>query len=647
MTSSVIDAFKGLNVAHARDLGDHEAIFEVSYQYLAKIKQFNDLDAFHNCLVALINTDKYYRAIQLIGEVPAEIHAEFPLEKAYVYYKTGKNDLLNKVYQATVTTSTNEVLARAMKHVMAQNCYQNGDVARALRLYHELIASNSIDSEVDMACNERAILSQVIFQTGATEKPVLSVADTYDIVFNNALIQLAQGDHSSSLSLLHSALAMCEDQNADADPADLALETLPIKLTIAYVYHVTGRQDQAVDVLESLDMADTLDAMVRLLFRNNLIAASPLNSNANFAARELNYHHNLHALRQKLTAAQSRVLLKNHWLLSYQTNTLSSSSKYVSNRFIREFSAAWEGDVTPSLYKVLLKLNITFEDLQDATQLSSVARKLYKYAHGNVAENSVTDDLAAAALLLVDVDSQSGKYDQSLLVLEAIVDKHATSVPASLVAALIELYEVSHSKKLPALYQTLVAGFRTRTADEIKQDARLYKLILAVAVKLLVSAMERESAELLQLLASVNPDDVVVSSILSSNTDKLLPVEKLEAEADVEDLLAINVEDLAPAPAVSGVSKQSREPQYKVSKKRKPKFSQHKFFKPASDFNADTDLDKERWLPMKLRSYYKPSKKELKKKSGGHQGAVESSPAAQPVAPASSKSKKKKKKGKK
>lgn len=45
--------------------------------------------------------------------------------------------------------------------------------------------------------------------------------------------------------------------------------------------------------------------------------------------------------------------------------------------------------------------------------------------------------------------------------------------------------------------------------------------------------------------------------------------------------------------------------------------------KPEGEFK----LDDERWLPLKLRSYYKPTKKDKKKTSGGHQGAVESSPA--------------------
>lgn len=657
MTSSVIDAFKGLKVSSAQDVSDHEAIYEVSYHYLAKIKNFQDMEAFHNCLVSLINTDKYYKALNLISEVPADVHKEFPLEKAYVYYKTGKTALLNEVYATTASSSgLSDVLLRALKHVKAQSSYQNGDVATALKLYHELIASNSIDSPIDLACNERAILSQLVFKNNSSQAPTTVVADaddSYDIIFNNALIELAKGNFARSLELLSSALTLCESQNIDSDPVDLALEVSPIKLTIAYIYQVTGREQQAIETLEALGLVDTADLMLQLILKTNLTAVKPISDNVNYASRELNYHYNLHHLKLKLTDSQYKVLLKNHLLLSYQTNTVSKSSTYLTNRFLRQFSEESAGDKTLLVYKVLVKLNITFEDLEDSEQYSAVSRKLLKFATSELEKNEVSDILIAAALLLVAANSKTGKYDQSLLVLERTVAIELASshvdLHGSIFKVLIELYELTNSaKKLNDLYHALIAKFKTFSVETLRANNSLYDFILAVAVKLLIVDQEQESKELLNLLSSAK-DSHVVASLLNSTADGLLPVDELEAEAEVEDLLSVDVEKLVYVPATPSVKKSIRQPEYKVKKKTaKPKFSKHKFFKPESEFNAEKDLDKERWLPMKLRSYYKPSKKDLKKKSGGHQGAVESSPAPQ-AAPAasSSKNKKKKKKGKK
>ncbi|SGZ51390.1 CIC11C00000000233 [Sungouiella intermedia] len=658
MTRSVIDAFKGLNVGSAQDVSDHEAIYEVSYQYLSKVKQFKDLEAFHNCLVSLINTDKYYKALTLINEVPTEIHQEYPLEKAYVYYKTGNTDLLKALYDTTVASSgLSEVLLRAMKHVMAQSCYQNGEVTHALKLYHELISSNAIDSQIDLACNERAILSQVLFKTSSSQKPLLNLAnadDSYDFIFNNALIELAKGNLAGSLDLLNSALDLCKTQNMDSDPADLALELTPINLTIAYIYQVTGREQKAIDVLENLDLADTADLMLQLIVKNNLISVQPVVDNVNYSSRELNYHHNLHHLRLKLTKSQSKVLLKNHLLLSYQTNTLSKSSTYVSNRFIKQFITDSEGDYSPLVYKVLLKLDVTFEDIENPETNRAISRKLLKFANAELEKNVASDILVAAALLLVALNSKVSKFDQSTLVLEKLVaiELAASDAPlhGSIFKAIIEVYELSNSaKKLSELYTAIVTKFKSLSVESIRGNDNLYKLILAVAVKLLTVDLEAESAELLNLLLTVKESEVV-ASILNSNADGLLSVQELESEADVETLLAVNVEELAPKLPVPK-AKKIKQADFKVKKKTtKPKFSKNKFFKPASEFDPEKDLDREKWLPMKLRSYYKPSKKELKKKSGGHQGAIESSPApqvAQQVSSSSKSKKTKKKKGKK
>lgn len=79
--------------------------------------------------------------------------------------------------------------------------------------------------------------------------------------------------------------------------------------------------------------------------------------------------------------------------------------------------------------------------------------------------------------------------------------------------------------------------------------------------------------------------------------------------------------------------------QNKITKKKKnPKFGPNKVLK-----DEKLTLDEERWLPMKLRSYYKPTKKDKKKSSGGQQGFTETSTHSSSL----SNNKKKKKKGKK
>lgn len=651
MSSSVIDAFKSLKIAAAQDAAEHEAVFEVSYQYLAKIKNFQDLPAFHNCLVALINTDKYHKALEFLREVPEDVRAEYPLEVAYVYYKTGHTAQLQQVYRAAVESGdVNDVLVRALKHVMAQSYYQSGQMAQALLLYRDLISSNTLDNDLDMACNERAILSQLAW-SGHRSEPLQTVPDaqkTYDIVFNEALIALAANDVPASLRMLEQAAAMCTEQNMDLDPADLALEIAPMKLATAYIYAHTGRLAQAERLLQDLDMALITDLMTQLLFKTNYTALTFAGANVNYIARELDYQRNLHHLRLKLTKRQSQVLLKNHLLLSYQGNTIAKSSTYLTNGFYAAFSADYAGDVTPLLYRILVKLDISLADLESAELQRAVSRKLLRFASAELEAHGASDLAIAAALLLVTANSKLAKYDQSFLVLEKLAALELAAAPeklhASVFGLLIHLYEhSSNAKKLAELYDALVAKLALLTTQQLQENPHLYDFVRAVAFKL--ASADANADVLFKALGAADSQDAVVASVLSGDRSRLRAKEELASQEDVEVLLAVDVKQLAPAPAAAS---KPRVAEHKVTKKKahKPQFSKSKTLK--ADFDAK-DLDQERWLPMKLRSYYKPSKKELKKRGGGHQGAVEASPA--PSAPSTSasasKNKKKKKKGKK
>lgn len=148
---SVLEAFNNLNVASARDISDHEAIFEISYKYLSQAMEFNHPLSFKNCIVALIKMDKYYKAVDLINKTNSGVVKQYPLEVAYVYYKVGDLDNVKSVYETASVGGADDTLSRALKHVLAQALYQKGAVAESLKIYHELISAQTIDSELDLA----------------------------------------------------------------------------------------------------------------------------------------------------------------------------------------------------------------------------------------------------------------------------------------------------------------------------------------------------------------------------------------------------------------------------------------------------------------------------------------------------------------
>lgn len=648
---SVLEAFNNLDVASARDVSDHEAIYEISYQYLSTAANFNHSVSFKNCVVALIKMDKYYKALDLILKTNEDVLKQFPLEVAYVYYKVGDLENVRAVYESSSNGDSDDTLSRALKHVLAQTLYQTGRVAEALKIYHELIASLKFDSELDLACNERAIIFQLALQDNISEQPHSNLPaskQSYDYHFNDALIALANGNTSRSLELLEQALETCNNQNSDWPEEDLVLETAPIKLTIAYIYQSTGKSLEALELLNTFDAVAVSDLLVNAVLKTNYYSALPAQDNLNLTQRSLNFKYLLHNLRLKLTRSQWLVLLKNHLLLSYQTNTLSKNSNYIQNAFAKEFAQEFSGDFSPLAYKVLVRLHISLEDLTSEETNKAVGRKLSKFLAAELEKNQVTDIIIAGALLLAYVNSKFGNFDQSINVLERIVALELASsqdvqLHAGVFGILISLYEIRNPNKLDALYSELLKKLES-VKNQVKENDVLYDFFKAFAFKLLNVNQKEQAQKVFEFLGEVKPNDAVVSSILTGSTDKLKPVEELESGIEVSNLLELNVETLiVKQESRSRKSNAFKKHDDKVTKKtRKPRLPTLRTVKPEGEFDPEKDLDKERWLPLKLRSYYKPSKKD-KKKAGGHQGALESSPA-----PTNELKKlKKKKKGKK
>lgn len=130
MSNSIADAFKKLNVSVDLSQSEHDKIFNVSYEYLSKVKKFNDLKAAKNCLVALINLDKYHKADQIIKKLNKLLVGPLILEISYIYYKIGKIDELIKLYESN--EDLQEGASIGLKHVLAQSYYKIGDYEKAL-----------------------------------------------------------------------------------------------------------------------------------------------------------------------------------------------------------------------------------------------------------------------------------------------------------------------------------------------------------------------------------------------------------------------------------------------------------------------------------------------------------------------------------
>ncbi|CCE83942.1 Piso0_004539 [Millerozyma farinosa CBS 7064] len=643
---SIAEAYKSLKISSASEVSEHKQIYDISFEYLSKVKQYNDLKSFHNCIVALINLEAYSRALKLISEVPEDVHRGFVLEKAYVYYKTGNSDLLRQLYEDK-SYENNAVLARAMKHIVAQDLYRNGNSLEALELYQDLIKNNKeIDNLLDLACNERATLFQlsVLDEKDIHASTAQSIDETYDLLLNDALIHLSKNELDTAIVLLERASEKCTQSLSDSmSKEDLLVELAPIKLTLAYIYQLTGKKEAALDIMKEVDTSSVNDAMIELIIRNNTWSIKGTDGvNPNIIHRDLNLAQSLRKLSQKLTKPQYQVILKNHLLLSYASGTLSNKSSYFKQSTLEEWIKTFPGDYSLHLYKVLSTLKVSPEEVSDPSSHKALAKRLYKYATTTESEHLVT----AAAMALTFVNARQGKFNQSILLLEKLIETQLSThklIPG-VISTLIYVYErLNRVYSLEELFNKIVGYLREQNVEELKENKTTYNFVRAIACKLL-NYNKSEALRLFEVLSDVDSSDKLVRVILHKlDVSSLHSVDQLTQNTpSVDELLAVDLDTLVPSkPQPVPLNESAKKVANTKKRQRKPKFSPSKKLKP--DISPD-DLDEERWLPLKLRSYYKPSKKQ-KKKAAGHQGALEPSEAS---SASSSKNKnKKKKKGKK
>lgn len=630
MSKSIADAFKSLKVTGDSSPSEFKHIYQVSYEYLSKVKKFNDLQSFKNCLVALINLDLYEQANKIIAKVPEKLVESLVLEITYVYYKIGKSKEILQLYERYQPKLESKQVQTGLKHVLAQTYYKIGDYKKALNLYKELISESADKS--DLLANEQAIISQLIFETGEVAVSGSSTEldqSNYDMLFNEAIIEIAKANNHKALQLLQQAHKVCSENNLTDE--DVETELLPINLTIAYVHQLQNDVAKSDEILSGINIDSVNDSLLKLILKNNIQSEKPID-NANLIERQLNYYEIIQQVKQKITLLQLESVLKNSLVLRFATGTLTTN--------LLNSGPILKLGLVSAAYNALSKNDISYRNLTEAKNNKLVGRKLVRYI-----QQDIRPDLKeAAVLLLVHINSQVGTFEQSLPFLETLAKQSQDQPKFSpgIVGTLIQVYEATHNtNKLKSLLTTLTEKL-LYTAEDAFKDENYYNAAKIIAMKNF-SFDNDNSRQLLEYLHSWRPDDDLINSLLTNSNDNLMPISELESSESIKDILSINLDELIPTKSkpIQTVAKKSSKV---TKKKRAPKFGKDKVVKPEDEFK----LDEERWLPLKLRSYYKPTKKDKKKLGGGHQGAVESSsPVPTSHTPLSSSNKKKKKKGKK
>ncbi|GAV28030.1 hypothetical protein PMKS-001498 [Pichia membranifaciens] len=594
--SALTDLFGKLEVYSKTD--SHRQVYDTAKLILQKDK--TNVSALKRSLVALINMDNYTDAKKLLQQHKSLVDsnkAALVLELAYIHYKLDSKE--EELLQ--LADSTSQSTLRGFNHILAQYYYRTGDDVKALELYKMLIKEDGSDSleSLDLTVNERAVISQLKFQSrfpytfdSQTVPISTSHPDSYDELFNDSLILIIDGKYKDALASLNKTYDLAESSLADYEPQEKFNELAPIKLQKAYLYILMAKYgeanvllDELNEQLKSIDSAGDVNAKIlKLLVQNNkLVCIQNLESldgvEPTLLYRELDLQDTISLSKPRLTLPQLSIIERNHLLLSFLSGKQSKKS-------IKHYSE----DFPSSLLPEALNSGITKEDL-----ISSNKKLFYNLSTKRPSNLSL-------ALLSAQVAIKSSNYQRAISLIENVVNHdEKTLLLPSVGKLLYSLYEALDCKKLIHQLFLKIQKMLMEKQNETfsNEDIKYAKF---VSLKLL--ATDEFIAR--KLLEKINELDILNAKYSSAD------IQSLVAGVDIDVLVSQGITSLIK----SSISSSTQSNSSKLSKVSKPKRKRSKPKKLARD--TVQQIDSERWLPMKDRTYFKMKKsKKLKNTQGG------------------------------
>ncbi|KAG7825460.1 hypothetical protein KL909_000692 [Ogataea angusta] len=596
----------------------HRQVLDLGSKILSQ--EPTNVAAFKQCLVALINLDNYKTAREMLdkhSDLIAKNCEILTVELAYIYYKLDDEKSLAEL----VSQGSNN---RGLKHVLAQHYYRVGKNDKALEIYRDLLNDTPPEEVLDLSVNERAVLSQMkVYSENSNLQPVSAPhPNSYDQIFNSALILLRDGDYEGSLELLREARQQCLVSLADYEEEEQLEELAPIDIEIAFLTQLLSGKDAAKPVYDEIDVSKLKNQVLKVLITTNLASFENQPSNAASLYKDLGLPQSLTKILDRLAIRQIRDLQRNEILLAFKTG-----------KSVTKSAAKHEQQFPESLLPQALAGISKITDFDSKNLKSSSNEKLvFREAIKNPQKLGL-------CLFAAQLSVSAGKHQNAVRVLETAVRADSSVLLRPAVACLLfAVYdkldrENDKIKLLLSLYQHLISA-ELKTSDQLK-------LLKFVAFQM-ITFDETKSQELFQKLQSAVSSDPLVSVVLGRQTETSLgDVYPLISEVDADSLLEQGLQPLLSKTSTTKTGKGI----IKVEKRKRSKPK-----KLPKDLSKK--LDEERWLPMKDRSYYKPKKG---KKSKDTQGGVVDQAAEESLnigssssSPATSKKQAgKKKKGKK
>ncbi|KAE8447970.1 hypothetical protein EG329_010042 [Mollisiaceae sp. DMI_Dod_QoI] len=591
---------------------DHDEVLKAANAVLKASK--NNPDAIHTRVVALLKLDRFDDALRALDDGGDKLAERCILEKAYALYKTGKLAEAEQLAQGGKK--------RGLQHVAAQVAYRAEKFEDAASIYKELSAHQGpIEGEEnDLRINSSAVNAQLEWQGNgdkveqSRKKPSREDLEAFETSYNAACGCIARGDFGAGGVLLKRARDLCEALDELSDEEKRA-EVLPIMVQQAYVFTKLGKLEEAEALQKMINIADVPEPPSRVIAQNNALAASTTNDNPFMAQRVFDSVPKL-SHGEKFFEHQSSILQRNKYAIDLQsqkysgvaTSTISTISKspsptispYINTLSVINAAAHAHNESGKTSLKAILPL---LEKRPNDVGLILVIIQLY------ILTNNPGPAINLLETFFKRLEESTTPQDQDV------------RFAPGLVAVLVSLYHLSGRK---APIKTELAKAATHWRRKSKPSLSLLR---AAGTALLESSNPEDlstARDIFTSLRNQDPNDRTaiagyVASYattdiakISSELDKLTPVDRLISGIDAEALEAAGIPTFTPSVPVSKkrAAESEKEKPAQELKKRKIKKS-----KMPKDFEEGKKVDPERWLPLRDRSSYRPKGKKGKKKA--------------------------------
>ncbi|KAG6017421.1 hypothetical protein E4U54_007307 [Claviceps lovelessii] len=245
----------------AASMNDHNEILKAAIATLERNKA--DELAQRTRVVALLKLDRFDDASRAISDGGAKLEKSCALEKAYALYKLGKLDKATTALQSAVSHD------RGLNHMAAQIAYRAEQFDASLSIYNRLLGSTYHEEDHDIRINIKAAEAQAHWKDPAKLHDVDSQGfESFELCYNAAAANIAQGSFTVALELLQRALTLC-DASDELSTEEKEEERKPILAQQVFAFAKLGNIDRAREIHRSMKLNINSDLDLRVVVQNN------------------------------------------------------------------------------------------------------------------------------------------------------------------------------------------------------------------------------------------------------------------------------------------------------------------------------------------------------------------------------------------